>query len=114
MADDEEPTPLPLKMSGLFEDGNKRQYTLNADAKTYEIISAVSEQTSKSRPQVLAAFVEMAYHHYVKQAESHEIDPTEAASGRHRGARKKKTTTKKKKTKKRARVGTPGNSAHLY
>ena len=80
----------PKKMSHLFENEYIRQHTMNVDAKTFEIITAVSEQTGKSRPRVLAAFVETAYYQYAKQAETQGVNPEKPSTGRHKGARKKR------------------------
>ena len=80
----------PSKLGELFAPQRRRTCTLNVDARTHDIITAVSEQTGQSRPKVLAAFVETAYYHYVKEAEDAGVDPIRPATGNHKGARKRK------------------------
>ena len=84
----------PQRMGELFEPERRREHTLSVDAKSYEIITAVSEQTGKSRPKVLAAFIETAYYQYAEQATGEGIDPAKPSSGNHKGARKNKKRKK--------------------
>lgn len=50
----------------LMQPKRSREYTLNVDEKTYELVSQVAKETGKSRPKVLAAFVAEAYAVYQK------------------------------------------------
>lgn len=83
-------------LSDLFENRKKRAFTLNVDEDTYAMITRVAEQMGKSRPKVLAAFVESAYGFFVEEAQAAgvEFDPGAPLSGNHKGSRK---TTKKRR-----------------
>lgn len=82
----------PKKMAHLFENRKKREYTLNVDIDTYETITRVAQQIGKSRPKVLAAFVESAYHHFLNQAKSEgmKFDPNMPVDDNHKPRAKKK------------------------
>lgn len=83
-------------LSDLLGTQKKRTATLNVDADTYERITQVAEQTGKSRPRVLAAFVKSAYDAFVEEAQEAGLgfDPDRASTGNYKWTRKK---TKKKK-----------------
>lgn len=42
-------------------------YTVNVDAETLEIVNRVKEQTGRSRPKIVAAFVKEAYQVYLRK-----------------------------------------------
>ena len=50
----------------LMKPKKSREFTLNIDQETYEIVTKVAEETGKSRPKVLAAFIAEAYELYEK------------------------------------------------
>lgn len=81
----------------LFGPPKRKSYTLNVDAQTHQIITAVAEQTGKTRPDVLAAFVEVGFQAYVAQAVEQGIDPYAPPTGNYKGAHKKKRKKRKKK-----------------
>jgi len=84
-------------LSELFDNRKKRAYTLNVDEDTYAMITQVAEQTGRSRPKVLAAFVSTAYSMFVEEAQAAGVkfDPSAPLSGNHKGSRNK--TIQKKK-----------------
>lgn len=77
-------------LSDLFNNKEKRAFTLNVDEATYAMITRVAEQTGKSRPKVLAAFVESAYNNFIDEAKAAGVkfDPDAPLSGNHKGNRR--------------------------
>lgn len=78
-------------LSDLFENRKKRVYTLSVDEDTYEMVTRVSDQTKKSRPKILAAFVKLAYDSFCEEAKAAGIrfDPNAPVNRNHKGRRKK-------------------------
>lgn len=50
-----------------------KQFTVNVDAQTHKVISLVAKETGRSRPKVLAAFVEEAFGRYAKAKKEEEM-----------------------------------------
>jgi len=73
----------------LFRPKRTREHTLSVDERTHKIITDVAEQTGQTRPNVLAAFVDIAFKHYAEQAVKNGIDPHAPAQGNFKGSRKK-------------------------
>jgi hypothetical protein len=44
-----------------------RYYTLNADQETFQIVRRVAQETGRTCPKVLAAFVEVGYAAYLRE-----------------------------------------------
>jgi hypothetical protein len=78
-------------LSELFDNRKKRAFTLNVDEDTYSMITRVAEQTGKTRPKVLAAFVKSAYDSFCEEVKAAGIkfNPDAPLSGNHKGSRNK-------------------------
>jgi hypothetical protein len=73
---------------------NGRAYTLSVDFETYDIISRAAKATGKSKPAVLAAFVETANDVFKRAAEERRISLDSIVSGLAKPKRRGRPRTK--------------------